>query len=495
MSRGRTRAYLPDGVTLAAFIKGAPMDPETRVQVRALIGPWGSGKSVASIQCLVGLAQTQNRDPNDGVRRSRFAILRETLVEMRSTTMNTYFDWIPKSAGPWRDAGPPRHVVRFGDGKGGVCEMEVLWLAMDNPSDVAQLDSLELTAAWVNEARHLEWDNIRNLIGRTDRYPAIVNGGSAHGKCVIMDTNPPPTNHWFYKKFEKERPPGWVIYRQPSGVSAQAENLNWLPKAYYQGLCVGQDEEWIKVYVHGQYGHSKDGKPVFPMFNMARHVAPEAIRPVAGLPLIIGVDAGLTPAAEFYQRLPSGQWLGLDELAEEVDGYGAKRFGEALAAHIDQRFADIEEIDIWGDPAAQYGADKEGGEKNWLESVSAHCGLPVRAAPTNELDTRLDAVRNVLGRDIDGVQPGLLLSPRQSVLIDGFAAEYRYRRLQKSGVEYDAKPEKNAASHPHDAQQYAFLGGGEYAVAMGHEVRRRRRRRGGPRRRYAEGDAERVEVG
>jgi len=495
MTAGRTRPYIPDGAVLTAFMRDAPMDPETRVQVRGIVGPWGSGKSVCSIQTLASMAVRQNRDPADGVRRSRFAIIRETLVEMRSTTMNTYFDWIPKAAGAWRDSGPPRHLVRFGDGMGGAAEMEVLWLAMDNPSDVAQLDSLELTAAWVNEARHIEWENIRNLVGRCDRYPAVANGGSAFGKCVLMDTNPPPMNHWWYRKFEKERPDGWHIFRQPSGRSALAENTRWLPRGYYAGLCVGQDAEWIKVYVDGQYGHTKDGKPIYPDFNLATMVSPRDLEPIDGLPLLIGVDAGLTPAAEFFQRPANGQWRGLDELAEEVVGFGAKRFGEALAARVDQRFPEIREIEIWADPSSEYGADKEGGEKNWLEGVAAHCGLPIRAAQTNELDTRIDAVKNVLHRSIDGVQPGLLLSPRQSVLVDGFVAEYHYRRLQVSGVEYSPKPDKNAASHPHDATQYVFLGGGEYAIAMGHGVRKRRRKHGGPRRRYAEGGAERVDVG
>ena len=73
MTAGRTRPYIPDGKTLAAFQKGGAMDEETRVDVRGLIGPWGSGKSVCAVMTLVAMAMRQNRNPDDGVRRSRFA--------------------------------------------------------------------------------------------------------------------------------------------------------------------------------------------------------------------------------------------------------------------------------------------------------------------------------------------------------------------------------------------------------------------------------------
>ena len=61
---------------------------------------------------------------------------------------------------------------------------------------------------------------------------------------------------------------------------------------------------------------------------------------------------------------------------------------------------------------------------------------------------------------IDG-ESGILLDPKCTNLIRGFAGGYHYRRLQVSGERYDEKPNKNRFSHIHDALQYLLLGAGE----------------------------------
>lgn len=37
--------------------------------------------------------------------------------------------------------------------------------------------SLELTGAWVNEAREIPWAVIKALQGRVGRFPAVTDGG------------------------------------------------------------------------------------------------------------------------------------------------------------------------------------------------------------------------------------------------------------------------------------------------------------------------------
>jgi hypothetical protein len=61
-----------------------------------------------------------------------------------------------------------------------------------------------------------------------------------------------------------------------------------------------------------------------------------------------------------------------------------------------------------------------------------------------------------------------MVSPHCKVLIAGFENGYCYRQLDTSGSHFDDKPEKNRWSHPHDALQYAVLGGGEGRSLMGH---------------------------
>ncbi len=68
----------------------------------------------------------------------------------------------------------------------------------------------------------------------------------------------------------------------------------------------------------------------------------------ASLPVHVGLDFGLTPAAVFGQRDYSGQWRVLYELV--MFDIGLERFGQMLVGDLQQRFPKAE-VMIWGDPA------------------------------------------------------------------------------------------------------------------------------------------------
>jgi hypothetical protein len=77
---------------------------------------------------------------------------------------------------------------------------------------------------------------------------------------------------------------------------------------------------------------------------------------------------------------------------------------------------------------------------------------------------------------IDG-QPGLTLSPRCILVREGFNSSYRFRRVRPGVEEYHDEPEKNEASHPHDALQYVCLGAGEHAAVFDRKEQRARAQR------------------
>lgn len=60
--------------------------------VRGLMGPVGSGKSTACCFEILSRALEQKPSP-DGIRRSRWAICRNTYPELKSTTIKTWMDW------------------------------------------------------------------------------------------------------------------------------------------------------------------------------------------------------------------------------------------------------------------------------------------------------------------------------------------------------------------------------------------------------------------
>ena len=307
--------------------------------VRGLMGPYGSGKSVGCVMELLRRAQSAPKG-EDGVRRTRFVIIRNTYKMLHDTTLNTVFEWVPPGlAGKWVSSRNNYHL-QFGD-------VDSLWMfrALDHPDDIRNLLSLEVTGAWINEYREIDPDVFVNLLGRVGRYRPDKNVDRGWFG-IIMDTNPPPVDSFWYSLFEDEPSeevqaamgrlnkgsanprPLLELYKQPSGLSDQAENIENLPEGYYDLLLAAnadKSKEWTNVHIHGQYGYVQDGKPVFPEFSDA-NAATESLVPNPHHPIAIGRDFGLTPAAVAMQQTVDGRWFVLGELV--ADNCGEEQFVE-----------------------------------------------------------------------------------------------------------------------------------------------------------------------
>lgn len=421
------------------------------------MGPIGSSKSTACVMEILSRAMEQTSSPN-GQRKTRWAIIRNSYPELKTTTLKTWNQWVPAAFGRLTMDSPIRHHVVTAE-----LDMEVLFLALDRPEDVAKLLSLELTGAWVNEAREIPKAIIDGLTGRVGRYPAMNDGGCSWSG-IVMDTNAPDDQSWWYKFAEEATPEDWEFFKQPGGRSPEAENLPNLIKNYYKRICAGKDPEWIQVYVDGEYGYLIEGRPVYAnCFRDRTHVPEEEIQPVEGIPLMIGADFGLTPAAIIGQKLPNGRWLIVDELITE--DCGVTRFAEMLKKYMAERYPDFTIDGCFCDPA--------GGRRSELDEETAKALMERltrwrwRLAPTNVLGDRIEAVKGAFNRLVDG-DPGLSISKRAKVLRKGCSSGYHFKKLNTGdGTQVQDIPNKNKYSHPHDALQYLMLGGGEHNVMMG----------------------------
>ena len=264
------------------------------------------------------------------------------------------------------------------------------------------------------------------------------------------------------------KPDNWNFYIQPSGMkealdkngnvldyapNTSAENAKNMLESYYPNLIRGKTKSWIDVYVMNRLGTIQEGKPVYPMFNAETHIATEEIPIADGIPLYIGIDFGLTPAAVFGQKV-RGRWLIQAEIVA-ID-MGIVRFAEMLRQEIATRFGNLD-VHIFGDPAGDFRAQTD--ESTPFQILR---GAGLRAQPThsNSVDLRLESVSSNLNKMVDG-KPAFLIDRRCPTLIKGFEGGYSYKRLQVSGERFDDKPEKNMYSHIHDALQYLMLGAGE----------------------------------
>jgi hypothetical protein len=442
--------------------------------VRAIRGPIGTGKSVTC--CMEIIRRGAEQAPFNGVRKTRWAAIRNTYPELTSTTIKTWQDWAGEDRAPMSWDAPITSNFRQKLPDGTICEIEVMFISQDRPADVKKLKSLDLTGVWLNEVSEMPKAVLDMATGRVGRFPSKAQGG-ATWSGVIMDTNSPDEDHWYYTLAETTKPQGYEFFCQPGALvkledgtyapNPEAENVenHTLGYEYWLRQIPGKTDQWIKVFVLGQYGSVHDGKPVYPEYNDSLHC--KEIYPVQGVMLKIGVDFGLTPAAVISQVDARGRFLGLDELCGEDMGF--RQFLEDvlipyLVTNYPVHWAKKDDmILLIGDPAGDQRAQSD--EKSCFQEAK-HKGLKIRAAKSNAWLPRRGAVAWYLSKLASG-QPMFLLDQSCQVLRKGFNGGYKYRRIQVTGEErYTEEPMKNKYSHPHDALQYVAMESGGIQALM-----------------------------
>jgi hypothetical protein len=413
-------------------------------RVRGLMGPFRSGKSSGCAVEIVRRAQAQ-RPGTDGIRRTRWLVVRNTFRQLEDTTIKTVLMWLPPHLFG-RYYNDHRYIVK---GFPGV-EFEILFRALDRPDHVGNLLSLEVTGAWVNEAREIPWTIIDAIQGRIGQWPSKAMGGCTWDG-VFMDTNPPDQDSDWFRFFEEAQHPAWFarLFKQPSGLSADAENIpNLNSPHYYRMLAEGKKPEWIKVYIHGEYGFVVDGKPVYDEYSDQMHR--REVDPVPGRPIMRSYDFGLTPACCFSQLLPDGRWLVFDEMTSKDMGFD--KFSDDVLEHCRRAFRGHQvTFEDYGDPA---GAQRAQTDKKTCFEIAGAKGIDIQ--PSEQDPTlRMESMRKPL-RTLIGGEPQFILHPRCKTIRKGFLGGYNLRRLQLAGPErYVSRPDKGLYSHIMNAMEYA----------------------------------------
>jgi len=430
-------------------------------KMRVLMGPVGSGKSVTCSFEIVRRATMQKPDKS-GRRRTRFAVVRETARQLQDTTIKTFLDWFPPGPCGRYLRTTKTYFLSIGD-----VESEIMFRALDDADDVANLNSLELTGAWFNECRDIHPDIVDAMSKRIGRFPSAKDGGPTWFG-MWGDTNPPTMDTWWYYQMEKLDPKDgvslnenrWDVFKQPSGRSPQAENIENLPEGYYD--TTGRSDDYIRVYIDGDYGLSLAGTPVYKYFRPDYHMAKASVRHISNgvRPLIVGMDLGLTPAAVIGQQDPRGRALILAECVST--DMGAQRFLRTmLKPLLTERFPGAP-ILVVVDPAGTQRAQTD--ERSVVDIVRAE-GLKVIPARTNTISARVNAVDDFLMRQVDG-DPAFLLDPSCTRLKAAMMGGYRYKPRGDGDID------KNKHSHVAEALQYLML---HISSASGDSMRQVRR--------------------
>lgn len=460
MSEAQIR-FKPPGPVAAAFLA-------SKKPFRVIRGPLGSGKTTATAYQVFKYICNQTAS-KAGVRTSRWAVVRNTYPDLTNTTIRDWRAIVPDGAGTMTMGHPPEMKLDFDLPDGTTVKSEVIFVALDKPDDVRKLRGMQLTGAWINEAKEVPKAIFDMLTGRIDRYP---KPGYSSWVGILADTNAWDQDHYFEQWAESVRAgdmPDYEFFVQPGAVrkidgtwtvNPNAENIGILKPDYYQRQIAGKKEDWIKVNLANEIGYSYDGKPVHGDYSDSFHTSPTILTPRAGL-VRVGIDWGLTPAAAFAQRQEDGQWWVFDEIVTDDAST------EELAVLIKNRIADWDaQVPglSWmfrGDPA---GESRGQGDKRTNFDIMRVNGIAAFPASTNDPVIRRDALDRTLTRLVGG-RPGILFSPVCKTLRKGLAGAFCYRRVQIGSDErYRDVPDKTIYSHVCEALEYGLMDGGEHAV-------------------------------
>lgn len=453
-----TMTYIPPG-SVEPYLTGDKF-------VNLIVGPVGSTKTTAS---LVKIAYEAKRMAagKDGIRRSRCVVVRNTNQMLQDTTIPDFLKWYPDGIAGVYEKTNKKFLLKFDD-----VECEVLFRGLDDPNDVRRLLSLQLSFGVMDEFREIHKDIYEALQGRVGRYPdgllvphreewGLDDKGHLVQGCVDDNGQPlkkiwgatnPPDSDTYWEELLTSPPSNVNVVFQPSGLSPEADWIQHLPSNYYENLAEGKSDDWKDVYIHGKFGRSLSGKPVWRAFNRDVHVASKELKPVKAMasPVVIGFDCtGLNPAVTIGQ-------LGFENRLYVYDGLAAVDMGvvrfvrEVLKPLLVKKYDGCRVVVVI-DPAGMARDNEERTVKDILEVE----GFQVVPARTNNITARIAAVEDFLTRMVDG-KAAITVCPSAKDLIATMQGKYRFK--MKNSGEIEDKPEK---SHPWadiaDSLQYLAL--------------------------------------
>ena len=436
---------------------------------RVITGPVGSGKTTVCIMELVRRALEQPKAA-DGYRYTRFAVVRQTLKQLKDTVLKDCQQWLDPVGGQWRVSEGVFHL-NFRD-----VRSEWPFIPLENAEDQARLLSMQLTGAWLSEAIEMDLNVIGPISGRLGRYPS-ASRGVPKWFGIIADSNM-PTEMTPWHQFLENLPPNWQHFHQPSGLDPYAENLDFLVqneesmklpvghparraqgRKYYERFVEteGEDSDWVKRYVKAEYGNDPSGMAVFKAsFRPDFHIVDDAKWPglIPGYPLVVGQDFGRNPWALICQPDHMGRVLVHAEVACSNMGL-EKAVNEHLRPVLNSSPFFGLKVAVVGDPAGV--AKGSIAEESCFDALQ-RLGLPAIPAPTNDIEPRLRAVEALLTRQTNGGPTLLINRQRCPMLCRAMSGGYRFTKTKQGGLRVvPEKNDKEGYSHVVDCLQYVCL--------------------------------------
>lgn len=438
-----------------------------------ITGPGASGKTTASVK--KSLVEGQRIRPgSDGVRRYVLGVWRQKYDNLWKATIPSWWKILPKDllGSKWVGASPraAEHIVNFEDAWGPV-QLVARFRAFGDVADPEDLLGNEMTDCYLNEWSTLPEELSIALSDRVGRDPPPAVIGRA-GR-FFGDSNAPDVLNYIYRDFYEDPKEGYKLYRQPGGLAPDAENIGTMGRDYYTASARDNAHNpwWVKRMVHAKPGFTRSVDPVYPQFDDDRNMSTVTLDHFKELPIMVGVDGGMTPAAVYAQEKSDGQLRVLAEVA--LARGGMRELSVAMLALEEQRFPGCD-FATECDPSMNAGDDLEEGSDR--SRLSSYLGREVNLSRTNNPDERWESIRSKIRHTVDNGVPGLAVDPSCKGVRRGFNQTYAFRKIQ--GTNDRGSVDKSFDSHVHDALQVVGLMCGTSAARMrtNHRVRERKER-------------------
>lgn len=482
------RRLISPGPVADAFMR-------SRAFIKIIVGPVGSGKTMAALQCglRVGAVQGGTGDANGVLwRKARIGVIRESYPSLDSTTIKSWHTIVPESEGKFSWGAPRTHNFRkilrrdpVDNRPIDILEIEYEFRAIGQQTVQEACRGWEVNAVIVDEADLQPEDLIPFLTGRVGRFSDLDPASVVDPQIIISMNMPDIENHAYELAFDRQLAgltdedmalledalqgrPLVETFVQPGGMAHDAENLHNLPggRGYYvlQIAANRHKPGYVDRMVHNKPVPLMHGQPVNGEFSYAMHVQPVLFIP--SRKLIIGIDQGLFAAAVGLQRTEYNQIRTQFEVVNTdkkkkntLLKVGPTAFGKRVRATIFERYPRItaDEIRLVADPAAFAAADRQDNEQDWLLACQAAIGLGrIRRAKSNR-----QALRNEAIWKAQSERDGYYIDQRCSHLIKAHSGGYRYQKAEMGTGETRGHLEiaDTIYTHVADAEQYAALEG------------------------------------
>lgn len=364
-------------------------------------------------------------------------IARNTLVNLRATTLQEFFKWFPPGVfGTWSKT---EMLWKWKvEGFGG----QIRFMGFDDEKSTQKVLSMPVDFAGLDEAAPAtDVGGINELV--LDMLLTRARNPRIDKPVIKVAVNNTDEDHWLYPRFVD---PGSTDFRVFQ-TGEMPENLANVREGYYEEMArdLSHRPDLARRYIEGKWGYQQIGVAVTPQWSDDIHLA-HGLKPVRGLPLLLSWDFGGVPTCVVSQATNTNlnvllamcqEGVGTYQLIEQMKPILVSRFDRYLLKHT-------------GD---YNGRTRDPGDNrnSPVRFIKQELGGSWRDGPVS-IESRIEPLQKVLSRTYNG--RGVVQVDAEHAKIVHYALRGGWHKPKSSTGVVGREPVKDKHSHPGDCMGY-----------------------------------------